>query len=331
MKCKNCGAEIGNSKFCEYCGSQITVEMQKEQEQLNKSGCPKCGSSNIRFEREKQGETKGNKGTQIIHVTTGICNDCGYTWQTQDSLPKRKTWLWVLGWIFIFPLPLTIILIRKKDMNKIIKYGLIALAWIVYLVIAICAGAGNSDDNANTKIEKNIESTIVSSSQAESKWSDVTSNSQTESKSSINANDTGTEGFVDYFNDKSETKLILKEQFVPKDKANGHYRTEFRLSAYDNATGNSYDYNGKTVDVIERKDYLDEKSVIRLYADDISLEDSCAIIESAAGFFDKELSQDDISEITTYLKEHKIANGYYKGNVSILYTGNSLMIKSSND
>ena len=48
-----------------------------------------------------------------------------------------------------------------------------------------------------------------------------------------------------------------------------------------------------------------EEAVARLEADDISLEDSCAIIESAAGFFDKELSQDDISEITTYLKEHK--------------------------
>ena len=47
MKCPSCGAEIGTSNFCEYCGSQITAEMQKELEQLNKSGCPKCGSTNI--------------------------------------------------------------------------------------------------------------------------------------------------------------------------------------------------------------------------------------------------------------------------------------------
>ncbi len=50
MKCANCGAEIPNtSNFCEYCGSQISVEMKKEQEQLKKEGCPKCGSSNIAF------------------------------------------------------------------------------------------------------------------------------------------------------------------------------------------------------------------------------------------------------------------------------------------
>ena len=52
MKCPNCGAEIGNNQICEFCGSQITLAMKKAQEQLNKKGCPKCGSSNISFNRE---------------------------------------------------------------------------------------------------------------------------------------------------------------------------------------------------------------------------------------------------------------------------------------
>ena len=47
MRCPNCGAEIGNSEKCEYCGSAISVDMKKEQEILNKKGCPKCGSTNI--------------------------------------------------------------------------------------------------------------------------------------------------------------------------------------------------------------------------------------------------------------------------------------------
>lgn len=89
MKCSSCGAEIGNNKICEFCGSQITTEMQKEQEQLNKSGCPKCGSSNVKFTREKLGESKDKNSTKIVRVTTGMCNDCGYTWQTQDT-PKKS-------------------------------------------------------------------------------------------------------------------------------------------------------------------------------------------------------------------------------------------------
>ena len=152
MKCPNCGAEIGNNKVCEFCGSQITAEMQKEQEQLNKEGCPKCGSSNITFKRENQGEIRGKKSKQVIHRTVGVCKDCGETWYTDGEIKKKKTWLWVLGWIFIFPLPLTIILLRKNDMNKYLKYGIIAVAWIVYLAIGF-GGRGNSANTNNTTTE----------------------------------------------------------------------------------------------------------------------------------------------------------------------------------
>lgn len=65
---------------------------------------------------------------------------------------KRKTWLWVLGWICIFPLPLTILLLRKKEMNAPIKYGIIVAAWLIYLLIAISGGSGTQgNDNEVTK------------------------------------------------------------------------------------------------------------------------------------------------------------------------------------
>ena len=147
MKCQNCGAEIGNSKVCEFCGSQISAEMRKEQEQINKKGCPQCGSSNISFHRETLGEYNGKKSKQLINKTVGVCADCGATWFTDEGAKPRKTWLWVLGWIFIFPLPLTIILIKKKDMKPWLKYGIIAVAWILYLILAF--GNGN-DKPANT-------------------------------------------------------------------------------------------------------------------------------------------------------------------------------------
>ncbi len=156
MKCRNCGAEIGSSKYCEYCGSQVTARMKKEQDYLNKEGCPRCGSLNTSFEREERGAVASGGSYSIIHETVGICKDCGYTWSTSRSggyadmpayvninsapVKKRKTWLWVLGWIFVFPLPLTLILLKKKDLKPVIKYGIIAAAWIVYFIIA---SAGN--------------------------------------------------------------------------------------------------------------------------------------------------------------------------------------------
>ena len=161
MRCPNCGAEIGTSNTCEYCGSTITSEMKKEQEILNKSGCPKCGSTNIKFTRENHGEVNGKNSKKIVHKTVGVCNDCGYTWYLDVVEPKkRKTWLWVLGWIFIFPVPLTILMLRKKDMKPAVKYGIIAAAWVLYLIIGFGRNSSNnrpSTDNTAIVAEQSKE------------------------------------------------------------------------------------------------------------------------------------------------------------------------------
>ena len=139
MKCPNCGAEV-KGNVCEFCGSELLTE--------KKTGfcCGKCGSSNVAFRRENQGEIRGKKSKQIVHKTVGYCKDCGNTWfVSEEGKKKRKTWLWVLGWIFIFPLPLTILLLRKKDMKPVIKYGIIVVAWLIFLLIGL---SGRSDSNS---------------------------------------------------------------------------------------------------------------------------------------------------------------------------------------
>lgn len=58
----------------------------------------------------------------------------------QEPPKKCKTWLWVLGWICIFPVPLTIIMLNKEDMSKKARYGIIAAGWILYLLIGLGGG-----------------------------------------------------------------------------------------------------------------------------------------------------------------------------------------------
>ena len=165
MKCRYCGGEIDvNSKTCPFCGSSISLEDKKELEQLNKKGCPKCGSTNISFVREATGVSRNKKGNStVLYQTKGICNDCGHTWTTNTS-KKSKVWLWVLGWIFLFPLPLTILLLRKKNMKPALKYGIIAGAWVVYLLFGLIYNSGKTDTSSGgtaqatgniTKIEFN--------------------------------------------------------------------------------------------------------------------------------------------------------------------------------
>ena len=151
MKCPSCGAET-NGKFCEYCGSELPKD------KVNVGVCPKCGNSNITFKRERVGTATqrtshknligtgrtGQSVSQSAYRTVGLCQNCGYTWNPNagNSGSKRKTWLWVLGWICIFPVPLTILLLRKKDMKPAVKYGIIAAAWLLFFVIGM---SGNSE------------------------------------------------------------------------------------------------------------------------------------------------------------------------------------------
>lgn len=139
MKCPNCGAET-KGNFCEYCGSELN-----SQEPM-KETCSRCGSVNIAFKREKQGEILEKRYRQTVYRTVGYCKDCGNTWIVAEEIPKkRRTWLWVLGWIFVFPVPLAILLLRKKDMNPILKYGIIAVACLVWCIWVFSSGSGVSD------------------------------------------------------------------------------------------------------------------------------------------------------------------------------------------
>lgn len=179
MKCPNCGADIpNNAKFCEYCRTQITAEMLKEQELINKNGCPRCGSTNITFGREKQGEVRGKRDTKVIRSTVGLCKDCGYTWHVDDGQQNGNLTLWVLGWIFFFPIPLTILILRKKNMKPALKYGLIAALWIVVVVAALL-----SDTNDSSARKKRAAATTTQSSQEETIIRDENSSDITETYS----------------------------------------------------------------------------------------------------------------------------------------------------
>ena len=137
-KCGNCGTEFKDGKFCPKCGVKAGQESRK---------CPVCHTE----------------------YYTNACPSCGYvpgqtsgagTVQQPPTQPKRKTWLWVLGWIFIFPVPLMLILLKKKNMNKGLKIGIIIAAWVVY-VLLIAIGAANDNKESSSKGDLSARETTV--------------------------------------------------------------------------------------------------------------------------------------------------------------------------
>lgn len=128
-KCRNCGTVFDGGKFCPQCGVKVGTRAKK---------CPRCGNE----------------------YYSAACPACGYTSTAKSAVPnanavaqpvkKRKTWLWVLGWIFIFPIPLTILITRKQNLNTWVKIAIIAAAWIIYFAIGGSGGKTAPADSART-------------------------------------------------------------------------------------------------------------------------------------------------------------------------------------
>ena len=149
MVCPNCGASIQvdadkKNLTCNYCGNNLYLDDEVQHVQYDNAE-----ETGYQFEKGRQ---RAQAESQQFNAQQQYK---GYVQQK----PKRKTWLWVLGWIFIFPVPLTILLLRKKDMNPILKYGVIAVAWIFYLLIGF---SGSSNDSSN-KQSSNDDGVVVAS------------------------------------------------------------------------------------------------------------------------------------------------------------------------
>ncbi len=132
LNCPSCGARLQVDPeriqvFCSYCGAQIHIddEVRRFEHKIEYSNAEEAG---YQFEKGRQ-RAMAEAARQSASVSPRPS-----TPQGQPAPAKRKTWLWVLGWIFIFPVPFTILMLRKKDLNPAIRYGVIAIAWIVYFI-----------------------------------------------------------------------------------------------------------------------------------------------------------------------------------------------------
>lgn len=145
--------------------------------------CPRCGSTNIQYRRENQGEVRRGKKKYIVHKTIGICHDCGKTWDgnRKERSSNPSVGAWVCLWLFLFPVALTIVL-YKSNLDKRLKYGLIGAMWGFFVIVGIIGGknsteTGTSNDyriehtelesESNTEVTKSTETDKVGTVESE--------------------------------------------------------------------------------------------------------------------------------------------------------------------
>ena len=186
MTCPHCSAhlKVDSTKaqaICEHCGATILIDDEVQ---------------HIQYDNAEEAGYKFEKGRQRAKAEARR-EAAGQYYPQKNTTPpkKRRTWLWVLGWIFIFPLPLTILLLRKKEMKPALKYGIIAAAWIIYLIIGLAGGNGsgsNTSEDKNQTSSNTVESSseVTPSSSMPTSSEDSSASEQTETtepNSSANA------------------------------------------------------------------------------------------------------------------------------------------------
>ena len=110
--------------------------------------------------------------------------------------------------------------------------------------------------------------------------------------------------FIEEYNKTATTPITDISEIDVTDQTSGHYRTEFRLGAFEDAYAKTGLIGDITVDIVG---YGWDKEDIRIYADGISLEQAKEIIKVVSPILDTTLSESDIQDVMTYLDENQEA------------------------
>lgn len=133
-----------------------------------------------------------------------------------------------------------------------------------------------------------------------------------------------TDGFIEQYNQVAPTPITDISEVDVTDKESGHYRTEFRLSAFSDSYAKTGYIADSAIDIVSYG-WLDVD--IRVYVTGADLDRAKEVIKAASPVLDSDLTESDVQEVLDYLDEHKSANGYYYGKIGLLYDGSELMLK----
>lgn len=71
---------------------------------------------------------------------------------TSKKKRKVKKWVWVIGWIFCFPIPLTAIIVRSSRINKLVKGTLLTFLWFFSIIWTLaCMSAVFLEENEDNE------------------------------------------------------------------------------------------------------------------------------------------------------------------------------------
>lgn len=225
----------------------------------------------------------------------------------------------MLGWIFVFPIPLSILMLnspKTKNIDSRARIGIVVVGWLVYLAIGLSGVGGGSTTTTNATTGANV--------------------SDMATAEHVQSDDRGgyanIDAFIERFNATFDTPITeAKEVDNIADKDSGYYRTEYRLGAFKDAVGVVGQIEGYgQIDIVSygSTGYTD----IRVYADVQNKEQAAVMFEDLANVLVSGEDRDNIAKDVENIKTSSTStsNLYLGSKYSASYLYDEVYIEAMN-
>ncbi len=296
--CPHCGAALkinptSKNATCEFCGATLLLDNDVQ---------------HIQYDNAEEAGYQFEKGRQRAQAEKKRYNTSNSE-QYRKPSKKRKTWLWVLGWICIFPLPLTILLLRKKDIKPILKYGIIATTWIIYLLIGF---AGRSGDSDKVPVQPSTP-VVVESTQTDSKGTNVSETDAIndskpsmvkESEPATNSEADSVKDVVSYADDVVVNRFITEFNDVYSDDihdiSKGNIRTKYygyvRDTRLEMINANGASAEAFSISIYGGKEETDREAMFTAFREITKILEPTLTDDTISGAVDELVSRDVLTE-----------------------------------
>ncbi|MBE5924891.1 MAG: zinc ribbon domain-containing protein [Lachnospiraceae bacterium] len=293
LTCPNCGAQLkvdedNKQSVCEHCGTKLLLDDEVQ---------------HIQYDNAEEAGYQFEKGRQRAQAENKISSNNTSIKQNK----KSNTWLWVLGWIFCFPIPVMILIWRKKNTWPVKTKTIVTIVfWIVFLIIG---AFGNSDDGT---VENNVPE--------QKKTEDV---AQDDTIDGYDVIDT----FIEKYNEIADNKITNPVEIDIKDSE--HYRTEYRLTAFNNAVAKQCSVGGTYIDIVNYGSMHNDE--IRMYLNTDDEELAISVFTSVTKVLDNTITDEELSDAVENLKSDKSNNVVNDINYYFIKSQSQLFIDSQID
>ena len=174
------------------------------------------------------------------------------------------------------------------------------LAFVIIMTFSLVACSDNSDNQVLD--EPKQEETVVNKQEQPVEELDVYEPM---------AEQSAVDAFIKGYNTVAPTPITDTIEIDVTDMESGHYRTEFRLSAFDGAIAKTGKIGDITIDIVNCGWQKDE---LRIYVEDITPAQAAEIVKFAAPIMDTDVPSEDLQDVLDYLTGTKdYHNGYFGG------------------